>query len=325
MSPVMKRIGGLAVLVLAVGACDYGLNLSPDPAASGDEVTVTNAPDGPVCEVPPVEPSAAGAAAGVPVDVFVLTDLEVTEEPVPTSVVTDDEGFFTATVDAPVIPGQHLVVAVCGGIAGPMDAQALAAAAEPVDEDGTIVDLLQVGQAPLTISLSDDAVEEGDEVVATFNRCQDENDFNLFTGLAPTAEPTPEELAADHPDLEVFLDGELVDTIEGTERYPTGTVDVPLTLDEVGEHEISGICTYQTFDLDVEAIIEEIGGGELPIEVLDGASAAAIDYPFDPAQGLFVWDEATTQAAGTVVVSAADVGGAGSAPDPVPATPTYTG
>jgi hypothetical protein len=330
MSPLVKRIGGLAALVLALGACDYGLVLDPDPADPGDTVTVTNAPDGPTCVVPDVEPRAAGAAAGVPVGIAVVTDFEeLIGAPDVTVVMSDDDGFFSAEVEAPDRPGQHLVFAICDYSEGELEA---VAAAEPVDEDGVIVDSFRVTQDPLSIALSDDQVEEGDEVVATFNRCQAENDFSLFEleegpiepEAGAAADPTPEELATDFPDLAVFLDGELIDTIEGTERHPTGTVDVPVTLDEVGEHEIKGVCTYQTFDLDLETIVEFFNaGGEGPEGGVEGAGAAAIDYPFSPEPGFFTWDEATTEAADTVTVVSGDVGGTGA--EPVPAAPTYTG
>ena len=325
MTPVTKLLGVAGIAALALGACDFGLVLTPDPADPGDTVTVTNAPDGPTCDVPEPGPASAGTAAGVPVGVFLISDFALEEEPEVTVVQTDDDGFFTAEVTAPDIPGEHLVFAVCDWLEGP---QETLQAADVVDEDGVIIDELRVAQTPLAIALSDHKVEEGDEVVATFNRCQDENDFDQFAepeGVGLAADPTPEELANDFPDLQVFLDGTLVETIEGTERYPTGTVEVPLTLEEVGDHEIKGVCTYQTFDLDFESIIELIGEGpELP--PLEGVSTAAVDYPFDPEGGLFVWDEATTEAADTVTVTEAAVADTGAEPaEPAPVQPTFTG
>ena len=53
-----------------------------------------------------------------------------------------------------------------------------------------------------------------------------------------------------------------METIAGDERYPTGTVDVNMVLDELGEHEIEGVCTFQTFDLDLEWLLEEMGDGD---------------------------------------------------------------
>jgi hypothetical protein len=314
--------------------------MTPDPADPGDTVTVTNAPDGPTCTEPEVEPRSAQAAAAVPVGVFVISSFVIEEEPDVTVVQSDDEGFFSAEVTAPDRPGQHLVFAICDfSEETPEEViEEAAAAAEPVDEDGVILDTLSVTQAPLTIALSDDSVEEGDEVIATFNRCQDENDFDQFEelGLGTAADPTPEDLATDFPDLEVFLDDELVATIAGTERYPTGTVDVPLTLDEVGEHEVRGVCTYQTFDIDFEkliALIEEgEGGGGFD------AGAAAVDpsqYPFsigdDPEteqvdEDFATWDDAITEAAAPVTVTAAEVEDTEApAPVAVPVQPTFTG
>jgi hypothetical protein len=318
--------------------------MTPDPADPGDTVTVTNAPDGPICNVPPEGPQAAPAAeGGVPVGVFVLSSFLLEEEPNVTIVQSDDDGFFSADITAPERPGQHLVFAICGFTdEAPIDVvEEAVAAAEPVDEDGVILDTLVVTQEPLSIGLSDDSVEEGDAVIATFNRCQDENDFDQFDELdtVSAADPTPEELATDFPDLEVFLDGEHVTTVEGTERYPTGTVDVPVTLDEVGEHEISGVCTYQTFDFDFEQFLELIDGGEIG-GLSSGASAAAIDpsqYPFsigddpetEPVETIATWDDATTEAADTVTVTAAAVEGtdapAPPAAEPAPVQPTFAG
>ena len=179
---------------------------------------MTNSPDGPTCIDEPAVPSSAQAAAGMPVGIIVVTSFADLEGGPPddiTVVDSDDEGFFTAEITAPDIPGQHLVFAICGFSDVPPGEvlQDAAAAAEPVDEDGVIIDTLVVTQPPLSIALSDDSVEPGDEVIATFNRCQDENDFDQFgeLGGVAAADPTPEELANDFPDLEVFLDDELVD------------------------------------------------------------------------------------------------------------------
>ena len=335
MSPVMKRIAILGLMALTLGACDFGLLMAPDPADPGDTVTVTNSPDGPTCIDEPAVPGSAQAAAGMPVGIIVVTSLADLEGGPPddiTVVDSDDEGFFTAEITAPDIPGQHLVVAICGFSDVPPGGvlEDAAAAAEPVDEDGVIIDTLVVGQQPLTIALSDESVVPGDEVIATFNRCKDENDFDQFEEIdaGSAADPTPEELATDFPDLDVFLDDELVTTIAGTERYPTGTVDVPLTLDEVGEHEVRGVCTYQTFDFDFEAFIEMIeGGGETPL--LGGANAAAITYPF-PAEGdeeaeIVQWNEATTEAAATVTVATVDDTVVPAPAEPAPVQPTFTG
>jgi len=337
MSPVMKRLAVVGLMALTLGACDFGLLMTPDPADPGDTVTVTNSPDGPTCNVPEVPKAAPAATGGVPVGVFALSSFVLDEPPDVTVVQTDDDGFFSADITAPDHPGQHLVLAQCDFTdQAPVDViKRVTTAAEPVDEDGVIIDSLTVTQDPLSIALSDDSVEEGDEVVATFNQCKDENDFDLFEEL-----PDPEELATDFPDLEVFLDGEHVTTIAGSERYPTGTVDVPVTLDEVGEHEITGVCTYQTFAFDFEKFVELINGGEIGSLSAD-AGAAAIDpseYPVhlgdDPTteedETVATWDDATTEAAATVTVTAAEVedtsAPAPAAPaEPAPVQPTFTG
>jgi len=235
------------------------------------------------------------------------------------------------------------VVAVCGGIKGKgvsLDERRAAARAKPTDEDGTIIDTLRVTQEPLSIAVSDDEVEVGDEVTATFNRCQDENDFGLFDpDPAPVAEREPlDEAATDFPDLQVLLDGELVSTIAGDERYPTGTVDVPMELTEVGDHEIIGVCTFQTVAVDLEVLAKLLSGvreGGLISERMS-VGAAAVDYPI--VEGPFTIDEATTKAAALVSVVAPAVGSSGAQPvpdqpvpvqpvpaQPVLAQPSYTG
>jgi hypothetical protein len=340
MSPVMKRIAVLGLMALTLGACDYGLLLTPDPADPRDTITVTNAPDGPTCFEPLVDPKSAQSAIeqSVPVGIFVMTSILDIVGPTPdvTVVQTDDEGFFTAAVPAPDIPGQHIVVAVCDYTDGPIEEvlQDAAAAAEPVDDDGVIVDELIVTQEPLSIALSDTSVEEGDEVIATFNTCKDENDFDFgaLDTVSAAAIPTPEELANDFPDLVVTLDGQPVATIAGTERYPTSTVDVPVTLTEVGDHEIKGVCTFQTFRFGLEDLVELFNesGEELPL--LQGVSAAAEDdiaYPF-PEEGseeaLFgQWDEATTEAAGTVTVLAVDDAAVPAPAEPAQVQPSFAG
>jgi hypothetical protein len=337
MSPVMKRIAVLGLMALTLGACDYGL-LTPDPADPGDTITVTNAPDGPTCFEPLVDPSSAHAAIdqSVPVGIFVLTSVADLIESGPddiTVVQSDDEGFFTAEVAAPGIPGQHIVFAICDySDELPVD-EVLedAAVAEVVDETGVVVDDLIVTQQPLSIGLSDTSVEQGDEVIATFNRCKDENDFDLGElDVASAAEtPTPAELAVDFPDLEVFLDDgtEPIAIVEGTERYPTGTVDVPITLTEVGDHEIKGVCAYQTFRFDLATLVEffnEVGGELPPLEGVSAAAGGDIAYPFpeDGSEGAQYgqWDEAITDAAGTVTVLAVDDSAV-----PAPLQPTFTG
>ena len=98
-------------------------------------------------------------------------------------------------------------------------------------------------------------------MTATFNRCQDENDFGILEELGSPVAVDTDDPTLDFPDLEVYLDGELVETIAGDERYPTGTVDVKMALNELGEHEIEGVCTFQTFDLDLEWLLDEMGEG----------------------------------------------------------------
>ncbi len=300
----------MALGALALGACNYGLGISPEPADPGDTVTVTNSPVGPFCVVPDGDES-------IPVDVVVISGTEDGPEDLQiVSVDSDEEGYFTAEVTAPDRPGEHLVIAQCGGVDGGLEPLA---AQFPVDEDGAIVDTLRVTQDPLTIALSKTTAKIGDEVTATFNRCQAENDFGFGEeGGVPAHEDgdvTPEELGTDYPDLVVYLDDEPVATIEGDERYPTGTVDVPVELTSAGTHEIKGICTYQTFDADWESIIEEFNEGipEFPDE-LGGVGTAHLDYPivmFD----YFTFDEATTEAAATVTVGAAAAAPAVVAPD----------
>lgn len=322
---LLRRLALLGVGALALGACDYGLGLSPNPVAPGATVTVTNADDGPACLVEDEVDEAAVQAASTPleVDIYVITE-EPTSEPVPVAtVMADDEGVFEATFTAPTRPGQHLVLASCYPeleedpilIRG-------ADHLEPIDGDGIIVDLLRVGQGPLTLSLSDDEVEVGDEVVATFSLCQAENDLGILAELGGE-EPDPElvELATDYPDLAVFVDGVLVDTVETDERYPTGTVDVVLPGMAEGQHEVLGVCTYQTFDLDLEWIFENLvgDGGEEVLEL----GAAAIDYPV--VEEPFTFDQATVQAQGTVNVVAAATAPTTARPNPVVAQPTYTG
>jgi hypothetical protein len=340
MSPVMKRLAVLGLMALTLGACDYGLLLTPDPADPGDTITVTNGPDGPTCFEPLVDPKSAHAAIeqSVPVGIFVMTSILdiIGPEPHPAEIVeTDDEGFFTAEIPAPDIPGQHIVFAVCDfSDEVPIDEvlQDAGAAAEPVDDDGVIVDELIVTQQPLSIALSDTQVEKGDGVVATFNRCKDENDYafgELNVGSA--AIPTDEELATDFPDLVVTLDGQPVATIAGTERYRTGTVDVPVTLTEVGEHQIKGVCTYQTFRFGLEELVELFNDSGEPLPLLQGVSAAAEDdiYPY-PEEGseeaIFgQWDEATTEAAGTVTVLAVDDAAVPAPAEPAQVQPSFAG
>jgi hypothetical protein len=330
-----RRLAMLALGALTLAGCDYGLGISPDPAAPGATITVTNADEGPACLVVDEEPeleaeSVEAADTPLPVDIYLITDL--TElmggvEPTPVaSVMADEEGVFEATFPAPARPGQHLVVALCQPegegpiIIGPADHL------EPIDGDGAIFDDVRVTQPPLGLTLSDDEVEVGDEVVATFTRCQAENDLGFLEGQAEGEDPDPEvvELATDHPDLDVFVDGELVDTVEGDERYPSGTVDVVLPFDEVGEHEVLGVCTHQTFDLDLELLVELMeGGGDGGEEIiLDGVSTAAVEYPIE--EGPLVIDEATLEAAGTVTVLAEAVAPTAQ-PNPVVAQPTYAG
>lgn len=326
---LLRRLALLGAGALALGACDYGLSLSPDPVAPGGMVTVTNADEGPACLVEDEEGTdevvAVGAAdTPLPVDVFVITE-EPTAEPDPVaSVMADEEGVFEATFPAPTRPGQHVVAASCFPGLGEEDPVIIRSAdhLEPIDSDGIIVDMLRVAQPPLTLSLSDDEVEVGDEVVATFSLCQAENDFGFLEEiLGEGGDELAEELAADYPTLAVFVDGVLVDTIETTERYPTGTVDVVLAGLAEGAHEVLGVCTYQTFDFDLETIIEEEGGPILvPIEPLS-VGATAVDYPIE--EFPFTFDEDTVEAQGTVNVVAAAI--APTTAQPVVAQPTYAG
>ena len=328
MSPLFKRVGLLAAAAALLGACDFDPTLAPELAAPGSTFTVTNA-DGISCFLPEIDPpkreGAAAAAAPIPVDILVVTDeedLADTVGAVDATTTTDEDGFFTAQLTAPTRPGEHFVIAVCGGVES-LEGTSLQAAADAdgIDSDGVLIDVLRVSQTPLTIALDDNTVKPGDTVTATFNRCQAENDFGEFSegGVSSAAEPDFEELATDYPDLAVFLDGVLVDTIEGTERYPTGTVDVPVKIDAIGTHEIKGICTYQTFRFDLDYIAEMLADDDddVIIPPLEGVGAAAIDYPVvvDP----ITLDEATTTAAAPVVVAA------GPAVSPVVAAPQYTG
>ena len=318
-SPLLKRVGLLAVAAAALGACDLGLVLDPDPADAGDTVTVSNS-DGPHCIVEEGED-------GVAVDIILVTDLVSLMGPgdldIVASVMTGEDGLFEATVEAPDRPGQHLLFAVCGGVPDEVLEEGLGAAdvEDPVDEDGIIVDSLRVSQAPLTVSVDDDEVNPGDEVTATFNRCQDENDFGILEGLGSPVAVDTDDPTLDFPDLEVYLDGELVETIAGDERYPTGTVDVKMALNELGEHEIEGVCTFQTFDLDLEWLLDEMGEG-LPQVVPQGTvGTAAIDYPL--VEGPITLDETTTIAVTSVSVVAVAVAptDTGTAPTPVAAAP----
>ena len=360
MTPLMKRAGLLALAAMALSACEYGLGLSPDPATKGQTVTVTNE-DGHLCMVD----DAPGESDVV---VFVVTSLvdaansfaafmggdeAAMDELGLVETTSDTEGVFSAEVTAPGIPGQHLVVAVCNAstdveipeidelrfgaaaLRDDLDPEALSAfLGALITSDDVIVDLLDVAQAPLTVSLDKTEVEAGKQVVATFNRCQDHNDFDLPSIMAAEgagaaeaaeAEPTPEEISSDHPDLDVFVDDVLVTTIAGTERYPTGTVDVPLTLTEVGEHEITGVCRFQTFEL----MLEDLP----PLRVgLDSVQPQALEYPFPPESEEgplpFQWNEDVLTAAATVDVVAASVGAGTANPPaaaPVVAAPRYTG
>ena len=322
-SPLLKRVGLLAVAAAALGACDLGLVLDPDPAHAGDTVTVSNS-DGPHCIVEEGED-------GVAVDIILVTDLVSLMGPgdldIVASVMTGEDGLFEATVEAPDRPGQHLLFAVCGGVPDEVIEEGLGAAdvEDPVDEDGTIVDSLRVSQAPLTVTVDDDEVNPGDEVTATFNRCQDENDFGFLEELGSPVAVDTDDPTLDFPDLEVYLDGELVETIAGDERYPTGTVDVKMALNELGEHEIEGVCTFQTFDLDLEWLLDEMGEG-IPQVVPQGTvGIAAIDYPL--VEGPITLDETTTTVVTSVSVVAVAVAptDTGTAPTPVAADPAYTG
>ena len=359
MTPLMKRAGLLALAALALSACEYGLGLSPDPTAKGQTVTVTNE-GGHLCMVDEEVPgesdvvvfvvtslvdAASSFAALMGGDETALDELGVVET------TSDDGGVFAAQVTAPSIPGQHLVVAVCNAstdieipeleelrvgtaaLRDDVDPESLAMFLQAlILSDDVIVDLLDVAQGPLTVSLDKTEVEAGKQVVATFDRCQDHNDFDLPSimageGMGPTEagseEPTPEEISTDHPDLDVFVDDVLVTTIAGTERYPTGTVDVPLTLTEVGEHEITGVCRFQTFEMLLEDLSVEVG--------LSSVQPQALEYPF-PADGEgpvpFQWNEDVLTAAATVDVVAASVGAGAVNPPaaaPVVVAPRYTG
>jgi hypothetical protein len=322
-STTRKRAALLGLAALALGACDLGLTITPDPVGPGASVTVSNKVDGPHCIV-------EEESDGTPVDVVGITNfvelIESGELDVVASTTTDEDGLFEVTVEAPDIPGEHLVLAVCNGIPDVDQLQAVAVD-DPVDEDGVIVDTLRVTQPPLSVGVDEDEVHPGDEVVATFSRCQDENDLGFFDELEPVAVDT-DDPALDFPDLDVYVDGELVETIAGEERYPTEAVQVPITLDELGDHEISGICTYQTFDIDLEWIFEQMPEeGPFPQALLPGSlGTAAIDYPL--VEGPFTLDEATTEAAVTVAVVAEAVAPAdvpAAAPSPAVAAPTYAG
>jgi hypothetical protein len=361
----MKRAGLLALTAMALSACQYGLDLSVDPAAKGQTVTVSN-PDGTPCvDYETEEPGE------VDVVVMVITSLvDVSNamaqamdtgdashlEPFVDEGTTDEEGYFSVDVTAPSTPGQHLVLVACDASLEMIeeDVEELRIEASSLRDDvdpealylvlsmlfgseNTIFDILDVTQDPLTIAVDKDEIEAGEQVVATFNRCQAHNDFDLPSIMAAEMalaeagdEPDPEELASDYPDLDVFVDGVLVTTIEGTERYPTGTVDVPLTLTEVGEHEISGVCRYQTFELLEEyfEMVPQTYGAEL--------QAQAVEYPYPPAdeEAPVVWNEAATNPASAVVdVVAADTGAGTVTPPaanppaaaPVVAAPRYTG
>lgn len=339
MSPMFKRAGLLALAAMALGACDFGLLVDPDPAAPGAQITISNA-EGPVCDLP------QGDGGPEPVDVQVVmfsSFADLSEGPDAEGItvvdtVTDDQGVFSVTVAAPTLPGEHWVVAQCG--AGGQAPQAAAAQELPtVDEDGVIFDLVSVSQAPLSVSLDKSEVAPGSVVTATFNRCQDENDFDVAEaqGEAVAAEPDLEALAADYPDLVVYLDGVPVQTILGEERNPTGTVSVPVTLATAGTHEIKGVCTYQTFRWDRELLAEELGGG--PVITAAAAESevvpAAIEYPVTSEGMPFTFDEATTQAVATVSVVApqapagpavaADTATPAPAAAPAVVQPRYTG
>jgi hypothetical protein len=322
-SPLLKRASLLVLAAVALGACNFGLVIDPDPADPGDTVTVSNA-EGPHCVVEEEED-------GMPVDVIMITDitslLESGELDVVASVTTDADGLFETTIDAPERPGQHLLLAICGGLPEELEPEQLRAMAveDPVDEDGVIVDSLRVTQPALSVSVDDDEVAPGDTVTATFNRCQDENDFGFFDELPAPGAVDTDDPALDFPDLDVFVDGELVETIAGEERYPTGTVDVAVQLDDEGDHEIAGVCQYQTFALDVELLVDELNDEqpELPRLEQGTLGAAAIDYPL--VEGPFTLDSATLSAVVVVTVAEPAVDGTGAAPVPAPVAPTYAG
>lgn len=353
---LMKRAGMLALTAMALSACQYGLDFSTDPAAQGQTVTVSN-PDGTPClDYDTDEPGQVDVVVMLITSVVDVTNAVAEAmdsgdvspvEPFVVEGTTDEQGYFSVDVAAPTIPGQHLVLVACDANLEMMEADLREVAIEPSDlrddvdplamemvlsllfgSENTIVDILDVTQGPLTISLDKSEIEAGKQVVATFNRCQDHNDFDLpsimATEMMPAAEgeePDPAELDGDYPDLDVYVDDELVTTIAGTERYPTGTVDVPLTLSEVGEHEITGVCRYQTFELleeYFEIVVPRIQGA--------GLQPQAVEYPYPPAEdeAPVLWDEGEPLTATALVnVVAADVG-AGTAV-PVVAAPRYTG
>ncbi len=361
MISLTKRAGLLALVALALSACQYGLDFSADPAAPGQTVTVSN-PDGTPClDYETEEPGEVGVvvmlitslvdASNAFADAMDTGDASPIEE-FAVEGTTDEEGYFSVEVAAPTIPGQHLVLVACDASFEMIEADlgdvriessSLRDDVDPIalqtlllgllGSENTIFDLLDVTQGPLTVSLDKDEVEAGKQVVATFNRCQDHNDLDLPSimalEMAPAAEgdePDLEALASDYPDLDVFVDGVLVTTIEGTERYPTGTVDVPLTLSEVGEREITGVCRYQTFEL-LEEYFEVIGSQ------IQGAGLQpqAVEYPYPPAEdeAPVVWDEGEPLTATALVnVVAAEVGADTATPPaaaPVVVAPRYTG
>jgi hypothetical protein len=323
----IRRVGALAIGAMTLGACNWGLTFTPSAPLPGSSVGVTNA-DTWTC---PIE---EGDGGPVPMEValYLFSGQEDLTggppEPLATVMTDAATGAFDATLTAPERPGQHFVAASCGGEVGGPGVPELQAAA-PVDDDGTILDLLTVAQAPLTVAVDKSEVAPGTTVTATFNRCQAENDFGLLEeiggGEGGELPPELEGLDVDFPDLVVTVDGTVVETIEGTERYPVGTVDVPIELDAVGSHEIKGVCTYQTLRWDEAFLADLFAGGGVAAAA---AAPAAVDYPVSPEGAPFTFDEATVQAATTVrVVAPAAPGpgvGAGGAV-PVVAQPAFTG
>lgn len=364
MSTTAIRRGALLVSVaLLLGACEWGLTFTPGVAHRGETVTVTN--DGHVpCLVEVGEEEPELVPGETDVVVFVVTSvvdtanafaaaasgggLDALDDVIYAVTTSDEDGVFSVEIPAPSIPGEHLVVAFCGGSLEDLDAApaaqeallAVQATLEDVDlealelllftllADESRVDLLPVEQAGISLTVDRSTVTVGESVVATIDWCQAENDFDVPALVQAQAREyeeeegelsdedlallqTFEELAGDHPDLEVYVDGELVETVTADERYPTGEVQVTLPLHEVGTHEIKGVCRYQTFDLEAEMVLSPV-----------------VDYPFPPEDAEVVpspgtWDEAELMATASVEVVAAATGTP--AAQPVVAAPAYTG
>lgn len=378
-TPKIRRGGLLAVAALLLGACQWGLTITPETARKGQTVSVSNegyevcwayddeeelwAPGETDVVVIPfsslVDFSSALLAAFEGGGSAALSEFALVEAR------TDEAGVFTAEVPVPSIPGDHLVMAICNATIADLDEPPeelpedlvlqLQAAPGDVDPEAMILllgllasddvssELVTVGQDPFVVGVDKVQVTEGDPVVASFTWCQAENDFDLPSLLLAQSSPGEvddeevaqeiaemvadlEEVASDFPSIDVYVDGELVQTIEADERYPTGVAELALTLTGVGDHEIEGRCRYQSFELDREGLAEMFGD----------LSPQAVEYPYTPEVGdeagtvlPFTWDEVEVASAAAARVEVLAAAGAGTvtppAAQPVVAAPSYTG